>query len=172
MMALPSSLREVLASCWRGLVHSTGATSFVSGLVFALGLGVSGMTQPQKVLAFLDVTGDWDPSLALVMAGAIAVHAPLRWLILRRPAPLLGGAFSVAQKATLDVRLFAGAALFGAGWGMAGFCPGPAVTSLASAEPQVLVFVGTMLAGMAAYTLMPVRAAAAKRPARSGPPPS
>jgi hypothetical protein len=120
-----------------------------SGFLFALGLGVSGMTQPAKVLAFLDVAGSWDPSLALVMIGAIAVHAPIARLILRRRAPVLASAFHLPALRTIDGRIVTGAAVFGVGWGLAGLCPGPAVTVLASGKPIAFAFVGAMLAGMA-----------------------
>jgi hypothetical protein len=122
--------------------------AFFAGILFAVGLGVSGMTQPAKVLAFLDVTGRWDPSLALVMLGAIAVHAPLVRLILRRRTPVLSSAFSLPARSAIDGWLFFGAAVFGVGWGLAGLCPGPALTVLASGKPIALAFVAAMLAGM------------------------
>lgn len=111
--------------------------AFFCGVVFAVGLGLAGMTAPAKVIGFLHVTGAWDPSLALVMLGAIGVHV---WFALRGgQAPAPGG---------VDARLLAGAALFGIGWGIAGYCPGPAVVSLVTLSPDVLAFVGAMLAGM------------------------
>ena len=122
--------------------------SFVSGFIFAIGLGLSGMTQPAKVTAFLDFAGDWDPSLACVMIGAIAVHAVLYRLIRRRSSPLFASTFSVPARTDLDPRLLGGAALFGVGWGLGGFCPGPAVTSLASGSAPVVIFVAAMIAGM------------------------
>ena len=106
--------------------------SFVSGVLFAVGLGVGGTTKPAKVTAFLDFFGDWDPSLAFVMIGAILMHAVLYRLIRRRPVPLFASAFSIPTRTDIDTRLVGGAALFGIGWGLGGFCPGPAVTSLAS----------------------------------------
>jgi hypothetical protein len=123
--------------------------AFLAGLLFAIGLGVSGMTQPAKVLAFLDVAGRWDPRLALVMLGAIGVHAPLARMILRRQSPVLAPAFSLPGRRDADRRLVIGAAVFGIGWGLAGLCPGPAVTTLASGKPVALAFVTAMLAGMA-----------------------
>ncbi|HEV8718288.1 MAG TPA: YeeE/YedE family protein [Candidatus Binatia bacterium] len=132
---------------------NTVVASFVSGFVFALGLGISGMTQPAKVTAFLDFAGDWDPSLACVMIGAILVHAILYQLIRRRPSPLFAATFSVPTQADIDPRLIAGAALFGIGWGLGGFCPGPAVTSLASGHASVVIFVIAMVAGMSLYKL-------------------
>jgi uncharacterized protein len=123
--------------------------AFFCGVLFALGLGLSGMTQPAKVLAFLDVGGRWDPSLGFVMLGAIGVHAPLVRLILRRRAPVLASAFHLPTLRRVDRRIVAGAAVFGVGWGLGGLCPGPALTVLASGKPIAVVFVAAMLAGMA-----------------------
>lgn len=122
--------------------------SFLSGALFAAGLGVAGMTNPTKVMAFLDVAGAWDPSLAFVMVGAIAVYAVAFRMAIRRPAPLLAETFSLPKKGDLDAPLLLGAGLFGAGWGLAGYCPGPALTSLATGAPGVLLFVAAMVAGM------------------------
>jgi uncharacterized protein len=122
--------------------------AFLSGLVFALGLGLSGMTQPAKVLGFLDVAGRWDPSLAFVMVGAIGVHAALSRMILRRRAPMVAPSFSLPVRRKVDARLLIGAAVFGVGWGLAGLCPGPAVTVVASGKPIAVAFVGAMLLGM------------------------
>lgn len=127
--------------------------SFVSGLIFAVGLALSGMTQPAKVTAFLDFAGDWDPSLALVMIGAILVHAVLYRLIRHRPSPVFASTFAVPTRKDIDVRLVGGAALFGIGWGLGGFCPGPAITALASGRMAVVIFVVSMLAGMYLYKL-------------------
>jgi uncharacterized membrane protein YedE/YeeE len=125
--------------------------AFACGLVFALGLGIGGMTQPTRVLAFLDVAGDWDPSLAFVMLGAVAVFATIYRLVLRSKRPVLAAAYDLPSRRDIDRPLVAGALLFGIGWGIAGLCPGPALTSLASGEPAALVFVAAMLAGMAAH---------------------
>lgn len=133
---------------------STLVTSFLAGLIFAVGLGLGGMTQPAKVLGFLDLTGNWDPSLACVMLGAIAVHAPAYRLIRRRSAPIFATAFAVPTRRDFDLRLVAGAALFGIGWGLGGFCPGPAITSLVSGHTAVLLFVPAMVAGMYLHTLV------------------
>lgn len=119
-----------------------------SGLLFGAGLALSGMTQPSKVMAFLDFTGDWDPSLAFVMMGAIAVHAVLYRLVRRRSSPLFQTTFHVPTRRDVDPRLVAGAALFGLGWGLGGFCPGPGIVSAASLDPSALVFVAAMLGGM------------------------
>jgi uncharacterized membrane protein YedE/YeeE len=125
----------------------------LSGLLFALGLGLGGMTQPSRVLGFLDVTGAWDPSLAFVMAGALGVHIGLRYLIRRREAPVLAASFPVIAQTRVDGRLVAGAALFGVGWGLAGYCPGPAFTTLATGGTEVLLFTLSMLGGMFLFTL-------------------
>jgi hypothetical protein len=123
-------------------------TSFVSGTVFALGLGISGMTRPVKVIGFLDFFGAWDASLAFVMIGGIAVYfAAYQWSG-KMSSPLLAADFSLPKRSDLDAKLIAGAALFGAGWGLGGFCPGPALTALASGAPPVLIFVAAMMAGM------------------------
>ena len=122
--------------------------ALVSGLVFALGLGISGMTNPNKVLAFLDVAGDWDPSLALVMAGAIAVYHPAFRLLRGRDAPLLAGRFHWPTAKDVDLRLVLGSVMFGVGWGLAGFCPGPAIVALSSGDLAVFVFFLAMVAGM------------------------
>jgi uncharacterized membrane protein YedE/YeeE len=123
--------------------------AFASGVTFAFGLGIGGMTQPSRVLAFLDVAGDWDPRLAFVMLGAIAVYAPAYRLALRRGRPVLAPAFDLPTRRSIDGYLLTGASLFGIGWGLAGLCPGPALTSLASGEPAAVLFVGAMLLGIA-----------------------
>ena len=128
-------------------MKATGAVAFACGLVFALGLGLSGMTQPGKILAFLDMADAWDPSLIFVMIGAIGVHAAFVWFARRRPAPALAGSFAWPQEREVDTQLLAGAALFGVGWGLVGYCPGPALVSLASLAPATLLFVGAMAAG-------------------------
>ena len=122
--------------------------SFASGIVFALGLGISGMTRPIKVIGFLDFAGKWDASLAFVMIGAIAVYFIAYRLVRRRTAPLLVGKFSVPERKDIDRNLVVGAAIFGAGWGLGGFCPGPAITSLASGAAPVAAFVLAMAAGI------------------------
>lgn len=122
-------------------------TAGVAGLLFALSLGLAGMTDPARVQAFLDISGSWDPTLAFVMGGAIAVHAPLSWLIRRRKAPVLAPAFPDVSHTQLDRRLLCGAALFGVGWGLSGYCPGPALVSLATGTGTVLIFVASMLTG-------------------------
>ena len=121
------------------------------GFIFALGLGLAGMTQPQKVVGFLDLFGDWDPSLAFVMAGAIAVHFIAYRLIRRRDTPLLSMEWQVPARRDVTPALVVGACIFGVGWALAGFCPGPAITALASLESKPVVFVLSMLAGMALF---------------------
>ncbi len=123
-------------------------TSFVSGIIFALGLGISGMTRPIKVIGFLDFFGNWDPSLACVMIGAICVFFVAYRKSRKMPSPLLAATFSLPQRTDLDARLILGAAIFGAGWGLGGFCPGPAITSLASGSIPVAIFVVTMGIGV------------------------
>lgn len=120
----------------------------IAGGLFALGLAISGMTEPAKVTAFLDVTGAWDPSLAFVMAAAIAVHLPLVRIARQRHAPLFDAKFHWPKAHGIDARLLLGSAMFGVGWGLSGYCPGPALTSLVAGGSSVLAFVGAMLAGL------------------------
>jgi len=135
-------------------------TSFISGMVFALGPGISGMTRPIKVIGFLDFFGAWDASLAFVMIGAIAVYFIAYHWSRKMPSPLLAADFSLPRRGDLDANLILGAAIFGAGWGLGGFCPGPALTSVASGAPAVLIFVAAMVVGMYAHTwLIELRAA-------------
>lgn len=129
--------------------------ALTAGLVFAIGLGVSGMTDPRKVIAFLDVTGAWDPSLAFVMIGAIGVHALAAWWARRRARPVLADSFTLPGQRRIDRRLLAGAALFGAGWGAAGFCPGPAIVSLAGFSTSALLFFVAMVSGVALFRWFP-----------------
>lgn len=124
--------------------------NLLAGALFGIGLILSGMANPAKVLNFLDLAGTWDPSLAFVMAGSIAVTATGYLLVLKRNAPLLEDRFELPPTRPITTALIAGAALFGLGWGLSGFCPGPAVTSLALGSPGTLVFVPAMLAGIAA----------------------
>jgi uncharacterized membrane protein YedE/YeeE len=122
-----------------------------SGLLFGAGLALSGMTQPSKVIGFLDLTGDWDPSLAFVMGGAIAVFAPLYRVILRATQPVYVQQFVISASRQIDAPLVVGAAIFGAGWGLGGYCPGPALVALGTLAPEAVVFVLSMLAGMALH---------------------
>jgi len=124
--------------------------ALVSGLVFGAGLALAGMTNPAKVLSFLDVAGAWDPTLALVMGAALCVNATAYALTRSRAQPLFADAFELPTRADLDARLLGGAALFGVGWALVGLCPGPALASLARGQVEVLVFVAAMCAGMLA----------------------
>ena len=135
--------------------------AFGVGLLFAVGLAIGGMTDPLKVISFLDVAGRWDPSLAFVMGGAIAVYAPLFGLTRRREAPLFDEMFHLPTRRDIDPRLVTGAALFGVGWGLGGFCPGPALVSLMSFDVTAPVFVVSMLAGMGAHEMWQRRRARA-----------
>lgn len=123
-------------------------SAFGAGLLFGLGLWLSGMADPRKVLGFLDVTGQWDPSLLLVMGGAVAVTASFTLpVVLKRKAPLLGGAFELPARSAIDAPLLLGAAIFGLGWGIGGYCPGPALTALSNLTLEAFVFVAAMVAG-------------------------
>jgi len=130
-------------------------TAYAIGLIFGLGLTVSQMINPAKVLAFLDITGAWDPSLALVMASALAVTAIGYRLVWRRRRPLAGGSFQVPSTQAIDARLIGGSVLFGLGWGLAGLCPGPAIAALGTGRPDVAIFFAAMLTGMIGYRLLP-----------------
>lgn len=125
--------------------------AIVSGLVFGLGLIASGMTQPTKVRAFLDVFGLWDPSLALVMGGAIAVASIAFAVARRRRTAWDGEAMQIPSNTTIDARLIGGGVLFGIGWGLAGFCPGPALVAASSGLGSAWIFVAAMLVGMVAH---------------------
>ncbi|MDN5517392.1 YeeE/YedE family protein [Ectopseudomonas composti] len=129
-------------------------SAFVCGLLFGLGLLLAGMADPGKVLAFLDLAGHWDPSLALVMAGAIGVAALPLNLAQRRGKALLGGAMQVPTRRDLDARLIGGSLLFGVGWGIAGICPGPALAVLLTGHWQAALFVAAMLAGMLIFNAL------------------
>jgi uncharacterized membrane protein YedE/YeeE len=122
-----------------------------AGTLFGLGLAISGMVNPAKVIGFLDFAGDWNPTLALVFGGALLVTIPAFRLILKRSRPVLADEFELPTNKDVDTRLLAGSAIFGIGWGLAGFCPGPAVTALASGLLPVFTFVLAMVAGMAVY---------------------
>jgi hypothetical protein len=127
------------------------ACAFGLGLLFGAGLVISGMSNPARVIGFLDVTGAWDPTLAFVMAGAVAVFGVAYRLALRRPRPVLAKDFSVPDRKEIDAPLVSGALTFGVGWGLSGFCPGPAVVSAGFGDPRVWVFVAAMVAGILAF---------------------
>ena len=123
--------------------------AFLCGLLFSIGLGISGMTQPQKVIGFLDVLGEWNPSLAFVMGGAVLSYLTLQlWIQRHFSIPVLGGSFQITTRKDLDRSLIIGAMLFGSGWGLGGYCPGPAITSLGSGSVNALLFVFAMGVGM------------------------
>jgi uncharacterized membrane protein YedE/YeeE len=132
-------------------------SAFITGLVFGIGLLVSGMANPDKVLSFLDIAGDWDPSLALVMAGAIAVGAVAFLFVKGRTHSLLGEPLRLPTKKDLDSRLILGSLGFGVGWGLAGFCPGPALVALGAGELKAVVFVIAMIAGMGLFEMLESR---------------
>ena len=134
--------------------HLHRIAEFVVGLLFGLGLMLSGMTDPGKVIGFLDLFGTWDPSLALVMGGAIMVGFFAFTMAKKRTSSFLGGALRLPTNTDMDKKLVIGSLLFGAGWGLAGFCPGPALVSMADGQPKALVFVMAMLVGMLGFELM------------------
>lgn len=127
--------------------RAEGAVALASGVLFGIGLAVAGMTRPEKVLGFLNFFRGWDPSLMFVMGGAIGVHAIAWRIIKRRPSPIFSARFVVPTRRDLDARLLVGAGIFGVGWGLGGFCPGPGLTSLVTAAPTVLAFIVAMLVG-------------------------
>jgi uncharacterized membrane protein YedE/YeeE len=129
-------------------------TSLLAGLIFGLGLIVSGMANPAKILGFLDLAGAWDPSLTLVMAGAVAVGLVAFAVATKRAASFLGAEMKLSGTRDIDLRLIVGSAVFGVGWGIGGFCPGPGVVALGMGEVKALVFVGAMLAGMGVFELL------------------
>ncbi len=130
------------------------ALSLISGVLFAFGLALSEMVNPAKVLNFLDLAGDWDPTLALVMGGAVLVTIPAFHFILKRPHPLLANRFYLPTKRDIDGRLIAGAVIFGVGWGIAGLCPGPALAAITTGLLPVLGFVAAMTAGVFIHKLL------------------
>ena len=121
--------------------------SLTSGLIFGFGLAVSSMINPVKIVGFLDITGNWDPSLAFVMGGAVFVTALTFRLILKRPKPIFTDIFELPSKVSLDGKLITGAAIFGIGWAMSGLCPGPAISSIGFLDEKLLIFVCTLLIG-------------------------
>jgi uncharacterized membrane protein YedE/YeeE len=146
----------------------TVLAALCAGVVFSLGLGLSGMTQPAKIIGFLDVGGRWDPSLLLVMAGAIAVYLPAWRLMKRRGVAVNGEPLAVPTKLGLDWRLLVGAAVFGIGWGLSGYCPGPAITSVAGGMTSALVFVASMIGGMVVHAALSLSAPDSGRPGSDG----
>lgn len=135
----------------------TALMSLLSGTIFGIGLAVSGMMNPAKVLGFLDITGEWDPTLAFVMGGALLVTIPGFTLLRKRGKTLLGETLELPTRKDIDGRLLGGAVLFGLGWGLAGLCPGPAISGLASGVSGIYVFVAAMVAGMLSFRLLPAK---------------
>ena len=133
-------------------------TAALFGLIFGTGLVISGMTDPNRILAFLDVTGDWNPSLALVMGGAIAIAAPAFALARRKRTSVFGGTIALPDRKPITFALVAGAALFGVGWGLSGLCPGPAIVLLSTLQTKAVVFFGGVLGGIALAAVLPSRA--------------
>lgn len=141
---------------------------FVVGLLFGWGLLLSGMTDPGKVQGFLDLFGPWDPSLAFVMGGAIAVGLFAFALAKKRTRTFLGGALQLPSSRDIDKPLVVGSLIFGAGWGLAGFCPGPGIVSMAAGQPKAIVFVAAMLLGMLAFKLLDRAGSRAAKPGQAG----
>ncbi len=143
-------------------MKKTWLSALVSGALFGVGLGVAGMTRPEKIIAFLDITGDWDPSLLFVMGGALVVYfVAHRLLVVRERGvarPLLAPKFELPTRRDLDRSLLAGAFVFGVGWGLAGYCPGPAIVALTGGALNPFVFVASMIAGMIIYRVTILRA--------------
>jgi len=135
---------------------------FISGLIFAIGLGLSGMTDANKVIAFLNPLGGWDPSLAFVMVGAIGAHLTTRWLIIKREKPLFANAFETPTANDVSPPLVIGAGLFGVGWALGGFCPGPGIVSATGLGSDALLFSGAMLVGMVIFNALSHRTTAQK----------
>jgi uncharacterized membrane protein YedE/YeeE len=129
-------------------------SEFLVGLLFGMGLILAGMTDPSKVIGFLDLAGAWDPSLAFVMGGAILVGVFAFTAARRRATSLFGGAMQLPTTRDIDVRLIGGSVLFGAGWGLAGFCPGPAIVSVGAGQPKAVVFTLAMLLGMVVFEIL------------------
>ncbi len=123
-------------------------SALVSGLVFGIGMAISGMTNTERVQGFLDLAGAWDPTLAFVMGGGLIVTFIGYKFVLKKPAPLFGDTFHLPTNTDIDKKLLIGAVLFGAGWGLVGYCPGPAIAGLSYAYPTTLLFVATMLIGL------------------------
>ena len=139
-------------------------SSYLIGLIFGIGILISGMANPAKVLNFFDVAGNWDPSLIFVMGSALVVTFIGYRIVLRRPAPIIDATFHLPDNPRIDARLLGGAAVFGVGWGIAGFCPGGAIPALGSGRFEVIVFVAALVAGIfAAKALMALTGARAAR---------
>lgn len=133
---------------------SSSVISFIVGFIFSIGLGLSKMTQPQKVISFLDIFGNWDPSLMFVMIGGILSNMIFYKLTIKKTKPLFGDIFHLPTNRDINKKLILGSALFGVGWGLAGFCPGPALTSLVSLKMDSFIFVIAMIVGMRLFSIL------------------
>lgn len=128
--------------------------AFLGGMVFGIGLAIAGMTQPAKIVGFFDFFGSWDPSLAFVMAGALLVYTPIyRWAVRTWQRPIWATSFSLPTRQDIDWRLIVGSGVFGVGWGLGGYCPGPALTSVGAGSSQAAIFGLSMLVGVGGYQL-------------------
>lgn len=132
----------------------TSLAALLAGILFGIGLAVSGMLIPDKVLNFLDIAGHWDPSLALVMGGALAITIPGYFVVTKRSKPVFADGFSLPTSRDIDAKLLAGAAMFGVGWGLSGLCPAPALVNITTAFVDVLAFVSAMLVGMLVHKMV------------------
>jgi len=142
----------------KSLFTASNITTYITGVVFSLGLCLSGMMSPSKVVGFLDIAGNWDPSLAMVMFGAIGVYFTGHRLILKgRDKPVYAAKYGLPTRVDIDGRLITGAILFGIGWGLAGFCPGPALASLVTLDANIFIFVTSMTLGMYVYGTLDTR---------------
>lgn len=139
-------------------------SALFAGILFGAGLAISQMINPAKVIGFLDFAGSWDPTLGVVMIGALAAAIPGFALARRRPRSFLDEPTEIPVRRDIDLSLVAGAAIFGVGWGMAGFCPGPALAALGTGEPAVLAYVATMILGVALYRALPFKVPDASKP--------
>ncbi|MEI2296962.1 YeeE/YedE family protein [Ensifer sp. MJa1] len=144
------------------------AASLVAGVIFGFGLSLSGMLDPKRVRAFLDITGDWNPSLAFVLGGAVFVSALGVLLTRRLQHPLFDTAFHLPDNRVIDRRLIVGSAIFGTGWGLVGLCPGPALASLSLGLPATMLFVAAMIAGMLVHDRLFARGAPVREAAKAG----
>jgi hypothetical protein len=144
-------------------------TALIAGLVFALGVGISGMTLPERVIGFLDFFGSWDPTLLFVIGGAVGTYLLLFPLVTRRRAPVFARRFGIPTRRDIDARLLGGSALFGLGWGLAGFCPGPALTAVPSATPEIGTFALAMIGGMVLFRAVETWRAGASERESDGP---
>lgn len=142
----------------KSLFTADNITTYLTGLIFSLGLCLSGMMEPSKVVGFLDIAGNWDPSLGMVMFGAISVYFTGQRLILKtRTKPVYAVKYGLPTRVDIDGRLVTGAILFGIGWGLAGFCPGPALASMVTFDPNIYIFIISMTLGMYVYGTLDTR---------------